>query len=1242
MVVNSLTVVDQTHASASVTVSPTAVPGWRAVRLVTGGEFATLTPTGSEGPGFNVVAGPAALASVSPATGAQGGAPFTVTVTGSATHFLQGTTQVSFGARNQRRRRAGGEPHRAERIDCRHGAAVEGLRDVTATTGGEVARLTGGFTVTAAAPPSIVSVTPSAAAQGATVSITIVGVNTHFTTDVPAPSLTIGSNIDVTALQVVDDTTVTASIAISALAATGARQGHLTTGAATLTFDFAVQPSLASLVGLTPPSGGQGRTIAVTLTGLDTHWQEGTTTATFDDRPNCIDPVVTRVTVGSATSAVLDIQIPANACVGPALLRVQTGGEVVTRAFGVYAQTASLTLSPSAAMVGRTVTVNFLGEFSHLGGQTTAVIDGTGVAVQNFTVTSAASASATFAVAADALPGLRSVTLTSPLSGGAFEVLTAAFVVTTTPAILTAIEPFHASPGPVSTRVRILGRFTHFNEQTTVSFGPNAQVSNLAVVSETELSFDLEVDAEAAVGWRSAFVNTGSEQLTVGFRLDGPAAPALIGVSPSSGAQGESLTVTITGANTNFNQSSQLILGAGVTVADFTVTSPTTATAVVAVSATAPAGPNTVIVLTDTDAGQEIATGAGFSVVAGIGQIVSVTPNAAAQGQVLGVSLVGQATHWLQGGSTADFGPGIIVSQFSVLDATHATAQIAVLSGAPLGFRTVTVTTDGEYSSLVQAFSVQQGTATLLNSAPSSGAQGATFDVQVLGQFTHWEQGSTTASYGVGVTVNSVTVVDSVSAVLNVTIEPDCGCQWSPELPRADDHDRHRAGLVARSAVCVAGARRDCDGQPERRAPGEHPDGAGHRVEHPLRPGDHDRVIRRGHRDVERRRDGPDDGIGRSRGVDAGRQRIPDGDVHDARRSGVARPGVQRRAEHADAERRGAVHGPTRPVPGRPPDRSIHALDTGHDRHLRSGHHGQQPLGRGRHDRRRVDCDQRPGHLGARNVTVTTGGEIVSAAVFSVVEGGASITEVAPQSGNQGQEIVLAITGQNTNWQQGFTQFSIAGAGGDIRINYVVVNSPTSATAGITIGPAATLGARSIYMVTGAEALVFANALVVTGGVPAIGSVSPGSARAGDSAVNVQIAGLHTQWLTGSTTVDFGPGVTVTTFTVDSDTSITAVVDVHPAAALGSRTVIVRNVTQTKSQALTGYFAVVSPQPPAPFIAYMSPASGLRGQTFTITMNGLHTHWDPSPLATRIDFGDPGRRASRSTVSRSRVRRPRA
>ena len=60
-----------------------------------------------------------------------------------------------------------------------------------------------------------------------------------------------------------------------------------------------------------------------------------------------------------------------------------------------------------------------------------------------------------------------------------------------------------------------------------------------------------------------------------------------------------------------------------------------------------------------------------------------------------------------------------------------------------------------------------------------------------------------------------------------------------------------------------------------------------------------------------------------------------------------------------------------------------------------------------------------------------TGSEIVTANVFTIIQGPAIITGVAPNTGNEGQEVVFNITGSATHWQQNFTQFYIAGGGSD-------------------------------------------------------------------------------------------------------------------------------------------------------------------------------------------------------------------
>ena len=433
-------------------------------------------------------------------------------------------------------------------------------------------------------------------------------------------------------------------------------------------------------------------------------------------------------------------------------------------------------------------------------------------------------------------------------------------MVGSTPAVLTSIDPFHAAPG-TQALVTIDGQFTHFSASTTVGLGPDVQVGVPTILSPTRLTVLVDVLPDAAAGWRTVFVNTGAEQLTAGFRIDSAAAPSIQSVVPSGAVQGQSLSVQITGAATSFNQTSTLILGAGVTVSDFVVTSPTTATATVAVSPTAPIGPNTVLVLTDTAPGQtEVATGAGFNVGRGPSNILSVTPNVVAQNQIVNVSHR-RARHALAAGRhqrrlrSGDSGRAAAIQD---ANARHGADRGAL--GRRPWFPHRHADHRRRIASLAQGIDVQQGTPVLLSSTPNAGAQGTSFTVTVLGSLTHWVQGETTASYGPGVAVTGVTVVDSMSAVLNVTIDPLAFPTPAGSCHPLDDHDGRRAGVAAEPVVRAGRRGRLTSVSPNAAPAGEHADAPGDRPEHALHRGPHAGVVRRRHQHLERDGDQPDDG----------------------------------------------------------------------------------------------------------------------------------------------------------------------------------------------------------------------------------------------------------------------------------------------------------------------------------------------------------------------------------------------
>jgi hypothetical protein len=1218
--VNSLTIADSTHASVLLTIAASTPVGARNVSLLTGGELATLAS------GFKVTQGPSALAGISPQSSAQG-ANLTLTLNGVNTHFVAGATQVSLGAGIQT-----GAVNVINALQATASIAVTataavGLHDVTVTTGSETETLTAAFTVIGST-PYLAAVTPNSGQQGQTLTVNFTGVHTSFGGGNPT-SVEFGSNIEMNSFTVTSTTTATANITIGALAVEGERTGILTSGTTQFPFAFTVQaaPSTA-IASISPDSGPQGSALTLTVTGTNTLWTQANTSAVFlPPPPGCGQLVVNKTTIVSNTAATLNISIPANACVGTDTLQISTGGEVLTGTFAVFANTPTLALNPSSAMPGSTVSVNLYGDFTNfVQGTTTAVISGQGVAISNFKVTSQVSATATFTVASTALAGSQTVTLTTGT-----QIVTAGFSVVTTPAYLLSVTPSGAALGS-TVGIAIVGVHTHFAQgTTTVTLGPNVTVSGLTVQSSGSLTATVAVSQLAALGWRNVYVNTGSEQLTIPFLIaPNTPVPTIASVTPASGAQGQSLQVTITGANTHFAQgTTTAIVGAGVTVSNLAVTNNTTATATIAVSSTAPVGPNTVILQT----GTEIASGSGaFTVTGGIAQITSVTLHGQtgtpvlAQNETATLALVGSATHWLQGETSASIG-GAIVDQLTVTDATHATAQVTVLSTAALGYQAVTLSTDGESATIAQGIDIEAGTPTLLSATPNSGAQGTTVLIQVLGQFTHWKTGATTATVGTGVT-NGVTATfaatDSVSGVITAVVSPLAYPAISPGCDAITLTTGSSEQETLANQFCVTpGSAQLSKLSPSSSAQGTTVTvavtGQNTHFESGVTTANFGAGINAGNVTVTSPTQATVS-LAVTTGATVGFHTATLSTLGESASLGntfSVTPGVatlngcspvaggeqgQTLTVHCIGQFTSWVQGTTKASFGEGITVNTVTVDDATDL---DANITISPLA----------------FVGGRTVTVTTNTQIVSGAFFAVTAGPAIIRGSTPVGGNQGQEIVLTITGLNTHWIQGLTQFSIFGAGIDITINNVIINSPTSATADVSIASTASLGARSIYMITAGEALLDTGGFVVTGGIPVITYLSPNSGVQGATNLNVQINGFLTNW-TPTSTVDFGAGITVQSYTVNSSTSITAVVSVGSTAALGYRTVVVR----TGTQGLVGAFEVVANVPPTPYISYESPSAGLPGQTFTVSFAGQYTHWAPISAAvpTQIVFGATG------------------
>lgn len=96
--------------------------------------------------------------------------------------------------------------------------------------------------------------------------------------------------------------------------------------------------------------------------------------------------------------------------------------------------------------------------------------------------------------------------------------------------------------------------------------------------------------------------------------------------------------------------------------------------------------------------------------------------------------------------------------------------------------------------------------------------------------------------------------------------------------------------------------------------------------------------------------------------------------------------------------------------------------------------------------------------------------------------------------------------------------------------------------------------------------------------------------------------------------MNFGAGVTISTFSVNSPAQIAATIAIAGDAVLGTRDVSVTNPSGTGTK--TGGLAIVSQTPSAPTIASVSPSEGIQGHTLTVVISGSNFTVD-----TAVSFG---------------------
>ena len=220
-----------------------------------------------------------------------------------------------------------------------------------------------------------------------------------------------------------------------------------------------------------------------------------------------------------------------------------------------------------------------------------------------------------------------------------------------------------------------------------------------------------------------------------------------------------------------------------------------------------------------------------------------------------------------------------------------------------------------------------------------------------------------------------------------------------------------------------------------------------------------------------------------------------------------------------------------------------------------------------------------------------------------------AVATVNPSAVPRGTTLDVELSGSDTNFGAGST---VAVAGSGVSVLSASVVSPTRIVVRLAVDPGAATGFRDVTVTTdlGAgttETAKGIGAVEVVGApsAPTVLSVTPATVPVG-STRDVTISGGLTHFGAGSV-ASLGSGVTVNSLTVSSPTSLVAHVTVAPNAALGFHDVNVQTGGETAAEAVTGPLLVTAAPPAIARLTHASPASGVRGATVDVALDGADT-----------------------------------
>ncbi len=716
--VESFAVVDPTTARARVRIAADAPLGRRRVDITSGERTGTLIN------GFTVDPGDVPLIdSILPISGDQGQTlPVTIRVSGLA--LAPGAT-ASFGDEVTVEQLDVLDPTTAiARVRIAPGASLGG-RDVAINSGGVTARVRGAFQVDAPPAPfgvPSVSVSPTWAAPGTTFDLTFTGTLTRFSQADSVLEFFQGRpGVTVNSFTVLDPLTAVANITLDSTVAPRVGGGTITTRLGDrepqqfITYSFQIaNPADPRIDSVSPNKGqrGQDLTIRVETTNLDL--------TTIPRAAYTFGPGMGIMAVNALSPNVAELSVRifpnSNVDVFPRTLRINVTTNpsappttyTFPRAFSVVDDPTIrpfiASVSPAAAKPGDVLTVQVdVGTMTLATGA--SALFGPGVTVESFEIVDPDTARLQVRVAPDAGLGPRDLRVSSGNATAtritAFNVIAAARSASPplpSPAIK-SIDPVSARQGD-SVTVNVMVENLALDASATFDFGPGIAVQSIEIVNASSARVRLLVDSAAALGARQVRITSqGSaaalaNAFTVQAQVVQP--PAITSISPSVGSQGQTVNVTIQVENLPLGSGTSVEFGDFVNVAHIEVLNDYTLIVQVDVEQVAPLGVRTVTVRSG---GLSASLPGGFNVMRSAvltPVIQAVSPASGTVGKSVEVVIDSRDTAFVDGVTTADFGPGIQVDSLSVTSPTRATVRITIAPGATLGPRTIRLTTGTE------------------------------------------------------------------------------------------------------------------------------------------------------------------------------------------------------------------------------------------------------------------------------------------------------------------------------------------------------------------------------------------------------------------------------------------------------------------------------------------------------------------------------------------------------------------